>query len=385
MNANSAPKVRVIDNGNAIALTWPDQTSRFHAIWLRDNGQDENTRNSANQQKLFRVQDIPTETLIQRAEVNNNQLEIVFSPDQWRTRISLDWLKAFAYDRPEVSANENRLFDNEVTVWDAKLGNNIPTDHFTNISQSDSALLAWLKAINRYGVATLTGLPNKNAAILDVIDLFGYVRETNYGEYFEIRSELNPTNLAYTSLGLQSHTDNPYRDPVPGLQFFGCLENNADGGESVVVDGFAVAKALRIENTAWFELLCNHRAQFEYNGSVDTHLRSNAPMIGRDVNGIINRIQFNNRSCHALTDIPYDEMQDYYQAYRRFSELVSSAEFEVVFKLAPGELFVTDNTRVLHGRTGFSGAGTRWMQGAYADKDSLQSKIRVLENTLKEK
>ena len=51
----------------------------------------------------------------------------------------------------------------------------------------------------------------------------------------------------------------------------------------------------------------------------------------------------------------------------------------VGFKLAPGEGFIVDNTRVLHGRNAYSGAGTRWLQGCYADKDGLLSTLAVLE------
>ena len=47
--------------------------------------------------------------------------------------------------------------------------------------------------------------------------------------------------------------------------------------------------------------------------------------------------------------------------------------FEVTFRLNPGEAFVVDNTRVLHARKGYSGEGTRWLQGCYADKDGLRS------------
>ena len=56
-------------------------------------------------------------------------------------------------------------------------------------------------------------------------------------DYFEVRTEVNPSNLAYTGLGLQAHTDNPYRDPVPTLQILYCLENSGEGGDSYVVDG----------------------------------------------------------------------------------------------------------------------------------------------------
>ena len=48
-------------------------------------------------------------------------------------------------------------------------------------------------------------------------------------------------------------------------------------------------------------------------------------------------------------------MADYYAAYRRFAELIEDPAMEVTFKLKPGELFIVDNTRVLHARKSFSG------------------------------
>jgi len=52
---------------------------------------------------------------------------------------------------------------------------------------------------------------------------------------------------------------------------------------------------------------------------------------------------------------------------------------EVSFKLKTGELFIVDNTRVLHARKGFSGAGKRWLQGCYADRDGLYSTLSAIE------
>lgn len=107
-----------------------------------------------------------------------------------------------------------------------------------------------------------------------IVDLFGNVRETNYGRHFELRTEVNPTNLAYTGLGLQAHTDNPYRDPVPTIQVLYCLESSAGGGENMAVDGFRVAEHLREENADWFNILARYCAQFEYAGSNGVMLQS---------------------------------------------------------------------------------------------------------------
>ena len=40
---------------------------------------------------------------------------------------------------------------------------------------------------------------------------------------------------------------------------------------------------------------------------------------------------------------------------------------------------MVDNTGVLHSRTGFASGGSRWLEGCYADRDGLYSKLAVLE------
>ena len=51
-------------------------------------------------------------------------------------------------------------------------------------------------------------------------------------------------------------------------------------------------------------------------------------------------------------------------------------------KLGPGDLFIVDNRRVLHGRKGFTSAGGRHLQGCYADRDGLLSTRAVLQAEL---
>jgi gamma-butyrobetaine dioxygenase len=94
-------------------------------------------------------------------------------------------------------------------------------------------------------------------------------------------------------------------------------------------------------------------------------------------------VRFNNRSLAPVTDGAYEDMADFYSAYRRFAELIEDATMAVTFKLAPGELFIVDNTRVLHARRAFSGAGSRWLQGCYADRDGLLSTLAAIEDEMK--
>ena len=97
-------------------------------------------------------------------------------------------------------------------TWDGSLQDHIHRAVWDQIFKSSQVLGDWLAAVRASGVAVLHCLPTKPGYLCDVADLFGFVRETNYGSWFEVRSEINPSNLAYTNFGLQAHTDNPYRD-----------------------------------------------------------------------------------------------------------------------------------------------------------------------------
>jgi alpha-ketoglutarate-dependent taurine dioxygenase len=215
--------------------------------------------------------------------------------------------------------------------------------------------------------------------LIKVAELFGYVRETNYGKWFEVRSEVNPSNLAFTSLGLQAHTDNPYRDPVPTMQILYCLENTAEGGESKVVDGFAVLKRLQAENPESFSYLKNYNMCFEYNGEQGQVLKTRKPMIEISTEGELTGIRFNNRAAAPISQVPFEKMSAFYQAYRHLDAIIDDPTMHVTFKLNAGECFIVDNTRVLHSRTAFSGEGKRWLQGCYPDKDALLAKLDYLD------
>ena len=367
------------DDGQCLTLTDHDtgNRARFHAVWLRDNAWDEATRAPGNGQRLITLSDIPADLAITGVAVNRAGIEVTFSNDPAPITYDPHWLMAHRYDRAGPAPARGWLPD-EVACWGSALTTALPTARFENLRQDQAALRDWLGDLVKYGFAHMSGGPVEDGALMKVVDLFGYVRETNYGRQFEVRTEINPTNLAYTGLALQAHTDNPYRDPVPTIQILYCLESSAAGGDNMVVDGFAAARRLRDENPAWFDVLADHCARFEYAGGADARLVARRPMIELAPDGELIGIRFNNRSAAALTDIPFAAMQTYYDAYRRLGEIIDDPAMEVSFRLAPGECFVVDNTRVLHARKAYGGSGHRWLQGCYADRDSLMSRYRVL-------
>lgn len=359
-----------------VTLEFDDGTrARFHAIWLRDNALDPDTRAPGNGQRLITIGDIPADIAISGAEVVNGNLLVTFAPEDKTVTFPAGWLAEHVYDR-ELLHQMGRLAPG-ITTWER--GFPAPSGDWAHVHQNPAAKRDWLAAVAEYGFAKLTNGPTEPGSLLKVADLFGYVRETNYGPYFEVRTEVNPSNLAYTGLGLQAHTDNPYRDPVPTLQILYCLENSAEGGDSIVVDGFRAAQRLRAENPEGFALLAGFPARFEYKGADGVCLRARRPMIELSPDGELIGIRFNNRSSAPFVDVPFDRMEAYYAAYRQLGEIIDDPAMGVSFKLEPGESFIVDNTRVLHARLGYSGAGSRWLQGCYADKDGLLSTLAAMQ------
>lgn len=373
----AAPPPRLLDDGAALEVALHGQTRRFHALWLRDNAPDPATRSTGNGQRLITLLDIPRETRVARAEWVEGRLSVRFEPEGKQVAFDSDWLAANAYDRPAPGAPG--WTGSDIELWDSGLSRRIPTETLGAVRGDRQARRRWLEAVRRYGFAVLSQVPTHSGAVCEVAELFGYVRETNYGRWFDVRAEVEPNNLAFTNLGLQAHTDNPYRDPAPTLQLLACLENSVAGGASIVVDGFMAAQRLRAAWPRGFDLLATHCARFEYAGSADVALRAKRPILELGADGELIAVRFNNRSAAAFRDIPYDYMADYYAAYRRLAELIEDPALAVRFQLAPGDLFIVDNTRVLHARTAFTGGGQRWLQGCYADKDGLLSTLAVLE------
>ncbi len=372
-----ASSPRLLDEGAAVEMDLGGRAYRFHAVWLRDNALDAQTRSPTNGQKLITLHDVPAQTRIADARWIDGQVSLRFEPEGKVIDFDPDWLLAHAYDRPSQRAQG--WTGAAVARWDASLVEHMPVETYAAVCTDAGALRRWLGAVRRYGFARLSQAPAREGVCAEVAALFGYVRETNYGRIFDVRAEVNANNLAYTNLGLQAHTDNPYRDPAPGLQILACLENSVEGGESVVVDGFKIAERLQAETPQGFELLTRHCARFEYAGSAGVRLRSKRPLIELGPDGELIAIRFNSRSAAPFTDIPYDEMAAYYDAYRAMATLVDDPALHIRFKLEPGELFIVDNLRVLHARKAFGSGGVRWLQGCYADKDGLLSRLAALE------
>ncbi len=356
-----------------LAVAWGDgHAGVFHAVWLRDHCGCPDCRDPATGQRLVETGRLPDGLRVTAAAATAAGIEVTWAADPHAGRFDPAWLRRHCYcDADRAAAPPARR------CWRAEGRPGLPEARHAEVVADEGALREWLRAIVTYGAALLRGVPVEPGAVTRVAELFGFVRETNYGRLFDVRSVLHPTNLAYTGLGLSCHTDNPYREPPPTLQLLHCLASSAEGGDSVVVDGVEVAEHLRRTAPARFALLARVPVPFRFRDA-GTDLTAEHPIVTLDARGEIAAIRLNNRSKAPLRIEPA-LVEPWYDAYRAFVRLLEDPAWQVRFRLEPGDLFVVDNLRVLHGRTPFSGAGQRHLQGCYADMDGLRSRLAVLD------
>ncbi|HYM42347.1 MAG TPA: TauD/TfdA family dioxygenase [Steroidobacteraceae bacterium] len=369
---------RVSATSEVLTVRWRDGgASEFASLWLRDNVREDRDAHSG--QRLVDIADLPAQPRIRAAHREDGRVRIEWEGEARPAEFDLEWLAAQAAggaaQRPEL---EPRLWL-EGARLDAR--RDFAWLDLTTLHADARARLDWLTRLTQDGLAFLTGVPCRESAILAAVAAIGRVAETNYGQLFDVRSVAQPENLAYSDLGLGLHTDNPYREPVPGFQALHALLTSPEGGASLFADGWALAAWLRDSAPEAFRLLSTTAVPFHYRSS-DADLYAERPLIQLSCRGEVTAVHYNNRSVAPLPPAAPDAAQ-FYAAYRRFAALLREARFQLQLKLADGELVVFDNQRTLHGRTAFTSARhARHLQGCYLTRDSVYSGIGVLRRTL---
>ncbi|NQZ32967.1 MAG: TauD/TfdA family dioxygenase [Oceanospirillaceae bacterium] len=343
-----------------------DSEIELPALWLRERSQEPDQVDKQTQQRLYNPHLSAVDLSICAAQIDATQLTLTFSdghhsqyPKDFLTQQITHFNSGLPAPTPWIATDQLPVhFDWQKLLIDENL-----------FQRSVSEFL-------RYGYIILSGTDTHKDSLLDIATHYGYLRETNFGRYFEVYSKPQANDLAYTPHAIGPHTDNPYRDPVPGIQLLHCLNNQTHGGYSTLVDSLSVAQTLQNQHPNAYKLLTEVVVRFRF-FDVNSELVSFHPLIERDNLGNILGIHYSPR----LDDLPLlspTKTAAFQQARKLLCELLEDPSYEKKFKLASGELMMFDNNRILHGRTAFNPQqGVRHLQGCYIDRDGPKSIYRV--------
>jgi len=355
-------------NNNKVYLDNHGVKKEIHPFWLRERVNGDKFVDIRTKQRLFDPTQIQENIKINDINLSNNFLEVTFN-DGASTKLSIQELI-------EEFSNNDFIKLIKKIEWDSTLDNLNIFEFKENLFEKEEMYNA-LVNFYKYGFVIFKNVPTKDNFLINFANSIGSVRRTNFGEFFNVKSKPNPNDLAYTSLPLAPHTDNPYRNPVPCIQMLHCIKNEVKGGFSTLVDGLMVTERLKKDYPNYYKILTETKVRFQFIDK-DVVLEDWAEMIKLDEQGKLKQVRFSPR----LDFVPLmdkEKLELYYSARKKISEFYNSDEYRIEFKLTSGDLLMMDNYRLLHGRTSYdANEGMRFLQGCYIDYDSTQGKLKHL-------
>ena len=356
-------------NENKVFFNNGKSIQEIHPFWLRERVDGEEFLDKGTQQRLFDPSTMDGKIVINNAKIKNGYLEINFN-DGVNSKIEINKLESEFSNNDDISKSIKKI------KWDSTL-RNVKNFSYKEDFFESKEMYELLVSFYKYGFVIIKNVPTENNFIVKFANSIGSVRRTNFGEHFNVKSKSNPNDLAYTTLHLSPHTDNPYRNPVPCIQLLHCIENEVSGGLSTLVDGYTVTENLKTENPDYYKILSEVKVRFKFIDKCVV-LEDWSELIHLNENKEFKQVRFSPRLDYVPM-LEKNKLDLYYKARKRLSDLYNSEKNRIEFKLAPKDLMMMDNYRVLHGRTKFDPSeGKRFLQGCYIDFDSTEGKLRHL-------
>ncbi|XP_063842354.1 gamma-butyrobetaine dioxygenase-like isoform X1 [Scylla paramamosain] len=352
-------------------------------LWLRDNCQCTKCFHRSSLSRSVMLKDLSLSLNCADVKVSDGGEQVKM---QWTNghlgTYDAQWLheRAFREPRHKPRSQECRL---QKKYWGHELQDNVPRASFTELLQSDSALLAFLEDLEILGVVLVSDVPAEVDQLLLLTNHIGHMKITHYGTTFDVVDRHDPNNLAYTGGSLDLHSDMPYLQNKPGIQLLHCIKQfSGEGGDSQLADGFAAALKLSTINPKYYETLSQTMVDFVdvgIEGGKKFHASWRAPVIELDGEGTIKNINWNQMTRDSHFGVPLQAAELWYEANLVFRDIIHDENSLITRKLQPGDLLVFDNLRILHGRTRYNAMqGERVLQGCYWEWDTVSSLRRVL-------
>lgn len=367
---------RIVLKDDGLEVLFPGDTTpvTFSWFWLRDHGIDEASLDPETLQRRVDTFAIPADTRPVNVRIDEMREEVFIDwDDAPQTRIS-GRLLASALGRTD----ETRELASPVerVLWDrqAPLAR-MPSVAFESVMRDDAGRRAWMDNIVRFGFSLVEGVPSTEEATRALGERISRVQETIFGGMWMLSAELKDHgDSAYSTQYLEPHTDSSYYHDAPGLQLFNCIEFDGKGGESVQVDGFAIAERIRAEDPAAWKTLTETVVPAHYL-EPGVHLRAERPTLRLNTRGELVQVTFNNYDRAPFVRPPGQE-REFYRAYGLFHRHVMDQDNWLKIPLRPGMVLVFDNWRNLHGRMGY--VGKRVFCGCYLSRAEFESRLRAL-------
>ncbi|KAF8528432.1 hypothetical protein BU17DRAFT_38193 [Hysterangium stoloniferum] len=367
--------------------------SSFPLRWLRDSCQCELCVHPGTRQKLRRS----TDDVVGREPLSSSSTEITAGEVciDWikedggtshKSRYPISWLRNYA--TPDSRAKFHFDVSSNSFLWNRSTLQVSPS-LFLDYSTLKADPSPGISQLLKFGLLFVRDVPNeatddRDCEIRKLAGVFGRIRDTFYGESWDVKNVKNSTNIAYTNLDLGLHMDLLYFQHPPRYQILHCLRNRVEGGMSYFVDAIHTAERLRNINPEAFTLLAQTPVPYHYIND-GHHMHRAHPVI--QLSYFTRSVEHINYSPPFQAPLLSDTPLQFYDALKQFADLLDTEDDAFRHTLREGEAVIFDNRRVLHARTAFrekegattaEGEASRWLKGCYLEADDILDRWRML-------
>ncbi len=233
----------------------------FPFAWLRDNCQCPECFHPISMARNVLLRNVPVDIRPEEARLDGEKNVVLTWADGHRSTYSWQWLVERGFTG-ENARRRGRRFDRTPRLWGA--GADIKRHRFDLIMEDDLRLLDFLSDLELYGLTLVQGIPDEASGQTGLLPRLAFAKYTHYARVFEVEDKSDPNNLAYTAATLGLHTDLPYYEYVPGVQFLHCVRPHVgdEGGENEFCDGFHVARTMREAHPEEYRTLAETPVEF---------------------------------------------------------------------------------------------------------------------------
>ncbi|MEM1170665.1 MAG: TauD/TfdA family dioxygenase [Cyanobacteria bacterium P01_H01_bin.35] len=345
---------------------------RFHYIWLRDNCLSEKSRHPTSFGKLYDFSEGKEIPKPKSVELTDRELIIDWDENPpHRSIFPIEWLMTYAYDQNQNHHNDKHK-EAESRYPKEVLWNRTLLESYLSEQENASVGVSpgWKDRLFRFGFSLIHDLTPQEHQ--DFLASIGPMLHTEAGAFYDIEYKPGANDLGDTCHTLTPHTDYPNRDYPHLLTCFYMVKNESIGGESILVDGFHVAKDFGEKYPHYFRLLAETPIQFRqfYQNWQYFYTRS-TPILKLHNSGDLVAVSF--AHSHASNwNIPFEQVEEFYQAYATFFKYLKNPDYQYCLRLEKGDCLLMNNNRILHGRKSFDlSSGNRLLRVGYLVWDHI--------------
>lgn len=391
-------------------------TVTFNNLFLRDSSKSPTSVDPKSGQKLFTTGHLvsdPKSTVPQGVEITPDSQGVTINwKDGDKYSYSLDFIYKFKGSTFVTDALRNTVSKHKPVLWDKKTLkshlDDLDSIEYSGFMNDEKEMYKGLTTLQKYGLAFINNVPKGDQdAVKKICERVGPIRNTIYGETFDVKSNISTTsNIAYSNLALPLHMDLLYLENVPGFQLLHSVNNAPEetGGVNIFVDAFHAARHVREQDAEGYEAMQHVPINYQYVKDGNCFYQSR-PMIEQYDSNESNTLMGNyeyliKRVCYSppyqapFTVGIYEKtpdtntspgkvterflFKDFAHGLGVFDRFINKPENQFKIKLPENTCVIFNNTRILHARTAFK-SSDRWLKGCYLDRDSFKSKLKYLE------